>query len=358
VKRDLFVVGDPGGIPDGQGPWRVTACASPAEALAILEGGAPCDVVVCSGLGAADALQFLARLRDGYPAAVRLLLAGPNGMGTALRTADLAHQVLPARSDPAVLTEALERTLAVRDLLANDSILRLAGAADGLPSLPGAFAELTRVLESPLCGAPEIADVVRRDPALAAKMLQLVNSSFFGLGRRLTEVGEAVAYLGTAMVRSLVLSTEAMSLFRAPAAAAGIDVEELQHRAVESAALAAKLAPPGTASDAFAAALLQDIGVLLLAAKAPEELARPEAERGFTHAEVGAYLLGVWGLPTTVVEAVAHHHDAPGVRHRAFEVMDAVYVAVRLTTGTDAGDGDYLSGLEGVTDACREMCAA
>jgi HD-like signal output (HDOD) protein len=208
-----------------------------------------------------------------------------------------------------VLREALDRTLRLRELLADERLRGLAGSVDGLPSLPRIYGDLTAALESPSCRTEEIAAVVCRDPALAAKILQLVNSSFFGLPRQVTSLPEAVTYLGVMTLRSLVLSTEAMSLFRPAARAAGLDVDALSVRAVATATEAARLAAPEDRSDAFTAGLLSDVGLLLLAAKAPELLQRDEATLGFTHGGAGAYLLGLWGLPPRVVEAVAFHHD-------------------------------------------------
>ena len=106
-----------------------------------------------------------------------------------------------------------------------------------------------------------------------------------------------------------MLSTEAMSLFRPAARAAGLDADALAARAVATATEAARLAEPDDRSDAFTAGLLSDVGLLLLAAKAPELLRRDESDLGFTHGGLGAYLLGLWGLPPRVVEAVAFHHD-------------------------------------------------
>src|SRR5205823_14111101 len=159
---------------------------------------------------------------------------------------------------PEVIREALVRTLRLRELLADERLRSLAGEVDGLPSLPRIYGDLTAALESPNCGAAEISAVVCRDPALAAKVLQLVNSSFFGLPRHITALPEAVAFLGVATLRSLVLSTEAMSLFRPAARAAGLDVYALSARAVPTATDAARLAAPAPRRDPFPAALLSD----------------------------------------------------------------------------------------------------
>ena len=314
MGRDILLVGEPGTVgefPSGE-DGRPVVCASPEEALARLRSGQPCDVVVVAELPGMEGVNLLARLRDEYPEIARIVVAPPPAIAVGFRIADLAHQVLPAGSSPETLREALDRTLRLRELLADGRLRALAGEVDGLPSLPRIYGELTAALESPNCGATEIAAVVCRDPALAAKVLQLVNSSFFGLPREVTALPQAVAYLGVATLRSLVLSTEAMSLFRPAARAAGLDVDALSDRAVATATEAARLAAPEYRSDAFTAGLLSDIGLVLLAAKAPDLLHRDEADLGFTHGGAGAYLLGLWGLPPGVVEAVAFHHEPPG----------------------------------------------
>lgn len=311
MGRDVLLVGEPGTVgtfPSAE-DGNLWTCPSPAEALARLRSGAPCDVVVAAELPGMEGVNLLARLRDEYPSIARIVVAPPPAIAVGFRIADLAHQVLPAGSDPELLREALGRTLRLRELLADERLRALAGSVDGLPSLPRIYGDLTAALESPSCGVEQIAAVICRDPALAAKILQLVNSSFFGLPRRVTSVPEAVAYLGVTTVRSLVLSTEAMSLFRPAARAAGLDVDALSVRAVATAAEAARLAAPEDRNDAFTAGLLSDVGLLLLAAKAPELLRRDEADLGFDHGGIGAYLLGLWGLPPKVVEAVAFHHD-------------------------------------------------
>ena len=211
MGRDVLLVGESGAL--GEFPSKeagnVSRCSSPAEALDLLRSGTPCDVIVAAELDGMDGVNLLARLRDEYPQIARIVVAPPPAISVGFRIADLAHQVLPAGSAPGVLRQALDRTLRLRELLADERLRGLAGSVDGLPSLPRIYGDLTQALESPSCGAEELSAVVCRDPALAAKILQLVNSSFFGLPRQVTSLPEAVAYLGVTTLRSLVLSTEA-----------------------------------------------------------------------------------------------------------------------------------------------------
>jgi HD-like signal output (HDOD) protein len=313
VGRDILLVGEPGtvGTFSSEQDGNLRTCSSPDEALTRLRSGARCDVVVAADLPGMDGVNLLARLRDEYPHLARIVVAPPPAVAVGFRIADLAHQVLPSGSAPEEVRDAVRRTLDLRELLADERLRALAGSVDGLPSLPRIYGDLTAALESPNCGAEQIAEVVCRDPALAAKVLQLVNSSFFGLPRQVAALPQAVAYLGVTTLRSLVLSTEAMSLFRPAARAAGLDVDALSARAVMTATEAARLAAPDSRADAFTAGLLSDIGLLVLAAKAPELLGRDEVDLGFTHGGLGAYLLGLWGLAPGIVEAVAFHHERP-----------------------------------------------
>jgi HD-like signal output (HDOD) protein len=126
--------------------------------------------------------------------------------------------------------------------------------------------------------------------------------------------------------------------------------------------------------DTVLAALLHDIGYWVLIQECPRELEQavelalaadiplPQAEEeilGASHAEIGAYLLAIWGLPYAVVEAVAHHHRPERVKSARLDPLSALAVAIALTGGDDS-DGcarnlapsgivgaDYLAGLDG-----------
>jgi HD-like signal output (HDOD) protein len=236
-----------------------------------------------------------------------------------------------------VLWNAVARTLQLKELLPDERLRSLVGAVECLPSTPPLFLDLTRAVGSSTCGAAQIAAVVARDPSVAAKVLQLVNSSFFGLPRRITAIDAAVAYLGVTTVRALVLASEAFSLFTPPAVP-GLDLAGLAARSLSTATAAAERAAPDHRDDAFAAGLLCDLGIVLLATRAPELFGCDETALGFTHGDAGAYLLGLWGLPGVVVDAVASHHDPPpDDRVTGLGAGDAVRRAV--SAGLVSGDG-------------------
>jgi HD-like signal output (HDOD) protein len=181
-----------------------------------------------------------------------------------------------------------------------------------------------------------------------------VNSAFFGLSRRVSSIESAVNYLGTGMLRSMLLATAAASALGPRAKELGYDLDRAETHALLSANLAAQLFnDKSQREDAFAAGLLQNVGELLLIAEGSPEARRAlphaaehkltlhEAEQALdavSHAHVGAYLLGTWGLPYGIVEAIAHHHEPNVVPHDKLDVVDGVYV------GTLVAD-HYLLGL-------------
>jgi HD-like signal output (HDOD) protein len=293
-----------------------------------------------------DGAALLRTVHERWPRVVRIVLSGQTDQATMLRTVRVAHQCLAKPCDAGVLHDAVTRAFRLRDLLSDEALRTVVGGVDALPSPPALFAALEDALARPETGVAELAQIVERDGAVTAKLLQLAGSSFFGLPRRVTGVAQAVSYLGVAVVRALVLSHELTALAggRLPV---GFSLDAHQAHALATARLARHIAR-GTphADDAFVAAILHDVGELLLATRAPDAFVRTRAhaaERGVpaheaeaallggvTHAEVGAYLLGLWGLPGTVVDAVAFHHRPACAGARGVDAVTAVHIADAL----------------------------
>jgi putative nucleotidyltransferase with HDIG domain len=197
-----------------------------------------------------------------------------------------------------------------------------------------------------------IADIIERDLAMSAKVLQLVNSAFFGLAHSVSTLQAAVSYLGVETIKNLALASEAFRVFvphtRVPLSA----YEAIQHHALRAAAVAAELPlDPANRDAAVVAALLHDVGSLVLGGAMPGTFCAARtiaAERGCkvfeaeeellgtSHAEIGAYLLGLWGLPNIAVEAIAHHHHPDRIPHSGFDCTVALYVADMLDEELEA----------------------
>jgi len=228
-----------------------------------------------------------------------------------------------------------------------------------LPSLPSLFFELMEELKSPQARTEKIASIIGRDVAMTAKILQLVNSAFFGLPQRITDLKRAVAYLGFDTIHSLALSIRVFSQFDQEMFRP-FSLETLWNHSLSTASTAraitrAEARGQKAADDAFAAGLLHDVGRLVLAANLPGlyrqavammqdgEVHLWEAEYQVlkvTHAEVGAYLLGLWGLPDSIVESAAFHHCPDKCVGQTFAPITAVHVAEYLDKGENGSDSN------------------
>jgi HD-like signal output (HDOD) protein len=223
------------------------------------------------------------------------------------------------------------------------AIRKIVGTVSQLPSLSTTYSRLTEVVADPNTSIGQVANIIQHDVAMSAKILQLANSAFFGLGQKVTSLPSAVSYLGMETIKNLALTSEAFRAFETNSRIPQSICDSIQRHALLTASIASRLPVDRKIRDTTTvAALLHDIGGLFLASKMPDEfcstLARSkktgckrfEAEEdllGTSHAEIGAYLLGLWGIPHVAVEAIAHHHHPTRIEHSTFDTSVAVYVA-------------------------------
>lgn len=322
------VVGDFG--LEWQVEWQPTG--SPVE-----PAGQQVDAFVC-GLtpGGVDGLQLLHQVAALHPKAVRILLldAVPGGTGLqVVEEMDVAHRVLGRPLDPGELVAAVESVDELRELLGNEALMQAVGRVSSLPPPPKLYLELTRMLRDPDASNNAIAQVLSQDPAVAAKVLRLCNSAYFSGGREISDMRSAVVRLGHQTLLRLVLASEA---FGVPQFGNSATREAMQDRALRTSNVARRLLPGPSAELAATAGLLAEVGRLL-----PGISSAAGGEAGPHYGEAGAYLLGLWGLPMPIVEAVAYHHRPAKLRATGFWVAGAVHVAAALVAETEV-DEQYL----------------
>ncbi|MGH9351735.1 MAG: HDOD domain-containing protein [Terriglobia bacterium] len=339
-----------------RGEWEMSFAQGGEAALAMMEA-TPFDVIVSDmRMPGIDGAALLGQVRERFPEVIRIVLSGHADLNSAFRAVPIAHQFLAKPCDPSTLRVSIERACRLQSALNNDALRRTVGSMRELPALPRTYVALTEALGSPDVSLDQVARIVEQDVAIAAKILQLVNSSFFGLSRDVSNIQTAVSYLGTDILKSLVLSLGVFRAFEQREFIAGFSVEEFQSHAYLTAKIAEALPTVKYLADATAlAALVHDVGKLILAAQMPAYLARVLSEArerqrpafeiemeltGVTHAEIGAYLLGLWGLPSAIVEAVAHHHAPGRVPQQGMDALASVHIANVLALECRASPDD------------------
>ncbi len=323
--------------------WEVVAASSLEEARASLERDTP-SVVVTVAPPLLDGVALLGEVRDRTPQVVRVLLTDGRVNDSTLRSLKIAHRVLPEAVEPALLVETIARTLTMAQLVTQPEMRKLLGQLGHLPVAPRVFSELSVRLEDPATSVEQLAEIVAEDAGLAAQVLRLANSAYFGRELNVTSLSTAAARLGTRLLRSLVLAAEVFDRFHTTDSPLSLD--DQQRHASLVARIASSLEPRAPwKDDAFAAGLMHDVGKLMLATRASalytpvveqaQREHRPlhavERERfGVDHGALGACLLGTWGLPASILEAVHRHHLETLSGPITLDVVQAVALADRL----------------------------
>lgn len=313
--------------------WSVRLAVGPASALeAIAEQ--TFDAIVCDlQMPRRNGGAVLQAARSTQPGAIRMIMAGPEEMAASVLAMHVAHQFLTKPCPAPLLIQSLERAFRVQDQLGHGDLAPLVCGVTALPSPPRTFQMLSSAMANPEVDLDCVVRLIGAEIAIGTKVLQLANSPVFGLARKVGSLKDAVAYLGLRTLRQLVLGAEVFGGFETARPTCEFDLVEEQDHGVAIARIASEVVAPDErlAEAAFSAALLHDIGAFVLAAQRPETFCRTlavidarrrgvritEEERHLLdlHARVGGYLIGVWGLPDAVVDAVLHHHHpshAPG----------------------------------------------
>ncbi len=342
---------------------------------------APFDVVVTDmRMPGMDGAELLARVKDQYPSVARIVLSGHADRDAIVRALPVAHQYLSKPCSAETLRSTIERVWNLHALLADPITRELVGKMDKIPSPPAIYWELTRAAAKPDVGLADLGKIVEKDPAMSAKVLQLVNSSYFGTAQTVTSVHRAVTYLGLELLKVLAISAHVFGAVSMPPLE-GFSLEEMQNDSLLVAQLARRfLNNSKKADDVFGASIVHDVGRIVLAVGLParyQQIIRAAAdghraihlieaeELGVSHAEVGAYLLGIWGLPLNLVETAAFHHvpslfsEGPLEVLAAFHAADALVDAGRSTSVDASLDVGFLerAGMLGELPRWRALAA-
>ena len=334
--------------------WEITFVEGSAAALEALRQQ-PYDAIISDmRMPLMDGAQLLEEVKKRHPEVVRLVLSGQSSSDALLRSIAPAHQYLTKPCDPQELKARLSEAFSMRDLLGNEAVKTIVSGLKSVPSLPAIYEELMGELRAEDSSIARIAKIISKDVGMTAKILQLANSAFIGLRCRVSSPAHAVSVIGTEMVRSLVLSVHVFCQFEGRAEVAP-SWPALWAHSVQTAALTQRIAnsmgcPKAIAEECFTAGLLHDVGKVILLAEMPRQYQHvlqqvtsgantvTSAEKeclGCTHGQVGAYLMGIWGLPHSLVNAVAFHDCPSDTADRQFSSLAAVHFADAIIVAND-----------------------
>lgn len=337
--------------------WETHFVSSGAEALSLIEQ-ITFDVIVSDmRMPKMDGAQLLNQISIDSPDTVRIILSGHADDEAIKRAMAVTHQYISKPCDADTLINQLHRSICLRSRINHKLVRQAVSQINRLPSLPDLYQKIHEIANSEEYGTKDAIEVISQDAAMSAKVLQLVNSSYFGVAREVSSISHAISLLGMETLKSLVLS---IGVFddHPPVNTGDFSLTRLMHHSIACGTLAKRIVSLETgdsdlAEHAFTAGILHDIGKLLLASEMPEifentiqvakesllTISQAELNSGeFSHADVGGYLLGLWQLPSSVVEAVAFHHSPELLVSGMTEPALAVYAANIIVQEQNPGE--------------------
>ncbi len=332
--------------------WDMVFAIGPDEALAKVAEG-PFDVVVSDmRMPRMDGATLLAKIKQLQPRAVRMILSGQTELESVMKSVFIAHMFLSKPCDPALLQQVVDRACRLQAILNSDELRASAGKVEMLPAAPKTYVALNEALMAANCSVAVVARIIEHDVGLCAKLLQLVNSAFFGLPRRISSLGETVTYLGIVTIKNLALALETFSTAAGGSGLSEAALLALQNHSLLTGQIARQIEAkdPKKAEEAFLAGVLHEVGWLV-------KVKDPPPVKPVDRTLLGAYLLGLWGLPHPIMEAVAYHKEPRLLAHSTAELVDIIYVADHLAyemggsqTAEQKLDLAYLAGI-GIDEA-------
>ena len=288
-----------------------------------------------------NGIQLLQLVKEKNPQIIRILFSNNLERNLSAEAAQVSHLTLLKPFEKDSIFKILKRTELLKKYLDNNPLSTLINGLSELPTLPDTYVKLDQELSEESISLHKIGEIISHDISFTIKILKIVNSSFFGLAKQITDPVQAVNFLGRNILKSLMLFHQLSIRFTLDKQLqkyfeqlwihgnkVGRFAKEVIHKTLGE--------EVEMMEDAYIAGLLHDIGkVVLLELKdypskvfqlmEKENIRYSQAEYKLyqtSHAEVGAYFLALWGVPERIINAVySHKHDLnPEITHFTFEI--------------------------------------
>lgn len=350
IKRMFF---------DMENEWDMQFAENAFVALDYMKDGAFDVVISDMRMPDMDGAELLKKVKDKYPHTICFILSGYTDKEMIIKTVGPADQFLSKPCDPDLVKEAIENALEAQNLIGEKKLRAIASQMRFLPTLPELYIRLREVLESRKSSFADIAKVVQGDVPITAKVLQLVNSAFFGLRQRIENLQLALTYLGIETLKAVILTSDVFNKFTEKEIET-FNIKEIYRHSVFVGMLSRRIVETVSHDKrlqdiASMAGMLHDVGKLIFIRNRPDDYVRVyerhvsekrpifQIEKDIfdaTHADIGGYLMSAWGLPKMIVKAISLHHNPSRALDVSFDPLTAVYIS-NVLAHEQAGDESY-----------------
>jgi HD-like signal output (HDOD) protein/ActR/RegA family two-component response regulator len=342
--------------------WRLFIAHNGAQALNIM-AQQPIDLIVSEmAMPVMRGDELLKKVSELYPSTVRIILSGSSDEETLKSGLEVAHQYLSKPCSADMFREAIAQIFKIQDCARNPRIIAGVGDPNQLPSLPKIYQELNAAIADENTKVSDIAEIFARDMVLSAKLLQLVNSPYFGLNRVVSSLTDAINLIGLKKLNNLVLSVHVKTAFPIDNPEMERYMEYLWQDAGRVADLARLIALSENQLEdrpdqAYLGGLLHNMGLLMFLSRGGGNLKNlleeikntdtPVAELetaiyGFTRSEAAAYVLSLWKIPPRIIEAILLQNQPHDTDYDGVNALTSVHVASCLLTPPEISGGERL----------------
>lgn len=358
MKKNILFVDDDENVINGirrqlrpyREQWQLFFAQSGNQALQLMQH-TPVDLIISDMLmPEMQGNELLRQVGKLYPGTIRVILSGYADEETIKCALEVAHQHLIKPCNAATLRETIAQIFKIQDCLKNPRIMEGIGDPNQLPSLPKIYHEINAAIANDNTTVNELAEIFARDMVLSAKLLQLVNSAYFGLHRIVSNLSDAINMVGIKKLGNLVLSVHLKTAFPVTDPL----MERYMHYLWKDAARVAELAKLISISErqqqdrpdqAYLGGLLHNMGLLIFLSRGGDRIKTlleqvkntdtPVSELetqifGFTRSEATAYLLSLWKIPPRIIESILLQNTPSDAAYNGVSALTAVHVAACL----------------------------
>jgi HD-like signal output (HDOD) protein len=343
--------------------WEAIFSNSASSALETLEE-LPIDVIVTDiRMPGMDGVELLSIIKEKHPNVIRFILSGYSSNDRTMEAVRVAHQFFLKPFSTREIIEGLDLTHSLYKRIRNPGLQGIISSIDRLPTPRRIFYEISQLLNDPDVSLESISDTISRDTGISGKILQIVNSAFFGQSHRITDIQEAVNILGIETIRSLILIVGIASDNKEILGGI-ISIDLYSNHCLEVARIAKWIASKlryclDDQNTLFTIGLLHDTGRLIMLKKYAEVYTQNQwKEDPFSaklhisqiekladdHAGIGAALIALWGLPSTIVNTIAFYPEPNNVELDPKGFCRIIYIADAISNWTHTKPNSTLGG--------------
>ncbi|GAU08330.1 HDOD domain-containing protein [Desulfoplanes formicivorans] len=324
--------------------WDMHFATSGRQGLAILAQQEMDLVVSDMYMPEMDGAAFLRQVMEHYPNTIRTILSGHSDKSLILKTLKPAHKFLHKPCSPETLIAWVKDILFFRQILPSRELREQLNGIGALPGQPLFFALLFEAIAHD--DPQEVGEILPYDVNMAANLLKVTLNTFFTKTQGLPSLSDSAKLIGMDLLYEIVSSKDIFAAYN-EMPYSGFSIDNLWRHCLRTARYAAIIAALESADSSFVnkcylAGLLHDIGKYLLITTYPGDYASvlkhaPSQEQplwaleraalGACHGMVGAYLMGIWGLPKEIVEAIAFHERPSAIKRWEVSPLCIVHVA-------------------------------